>query len=66
MTQQRPIGYQGRTPQASETMALGGNNEITGDSGLGGLLKVASPIINNVLKKNSTDTDYVPFVATIK
>mgnify|MGYP000781043442 FL=1 len=41
-------------------MALGNNGKITGDGGLGGLLKVASPIINNVLKKNSTDTDYVP------
>ena len=43
-----------------QTMALGNNGKITGDGGLGGLLKVASPIINNVLKKNSTDTDYVP------
>lgn len=41
-------------------MALGNNGKITGDGGLGGLLKVASPIINSVLKKNSTDTDYVP------
>ena len=47
-------------PAGKQTMALGNNGKITGDGGLGGLLKVASPIINNVLKKNSTDTDYVP------
>ena len=41
-------------------MVLGNHGKITGDGGLGGLLTVASPIINNVLKKNSTDTDYVP------
>ena len=47
-------------PAGKQTMVLGNNGKITGDGGLGGLLKVASPIINNVLKKNSTDTDYVP------
>ena len=47
-------------PAGKQTMALGNNGKITGDGGLGGLLKVASPIINSVLKKNSTDTDYVP------
>ena len=47
-------------PAGKQTMALGNNGKITGDGGLGGLLKVASPIINNVLKKNSNDTDYVP------
>lgn len=47
-------------PAGKQTMALGNNGKITGDGGLGGLLKVGSPIINNVLKKNSTDTDYVP------
>lgn len=39
-------------PAGKQTMALGNNGKITGDGGLGGLLKVASPIINNVLKKN--------------
>lgn len=47
-------------PAGKQTMVLGNNGKITGDGGLGGLLKVASPIINNVLKNNSTDTDYVP------
>lgn len=47
-------------PAGKQTMVLGNNGKITGDGGLGGLLKFASPIINNVLKNNSTDTDYVP------
>lgn len=47
-------------PAGKQTMVLGNNGKITGDGGLGGLLKIASPIINNVLKNNSTDTDYVP------
>ncbi len=47
-------------PAGKQTMVLGNNGKITGDGGLGRLLKVASPIINNVLKNNSTDTDYVP------
>jgi len=47
-------------PAGKQTMVLGNNGKITGDGGLGVLLKVASPIINNVLKNNSTDTDYVP------
>lgn len=47
-------------PAGKQTMVLGNNGKITSDGGLGGLLKVASPIINNVLKNNSTDTDYVP------
>ncbi len=45
-------------PAGKQTMVL--NGEISGDGGLGGLLQVASPVINRVLKKNSTDTDYVP------
>ena len=45
-------------PAGKQTMVL--NGEISGDGGLGGLLQVASPIINRVLKKNSTNTDYVP------
>lgn len=47
-------------PAGKQTMVLGNNGKITGDGGLGGLLEVASRIINNVLKNNSTDTDYVP------
>ncbi len=47
-------------PAGKQTMVLGNNGKITGDGGVGGLLKVASPIINNVLKNNSTTTDYVP------
>lgn len=33
---------------------------ITGDGGLGTVLKVASPIIEKTLAKNSTATDYIP------
>ena len=47
-------------PAGKQTMVLGNNGKITGDGGLGGLLKVASPIINKVLQNNSTTTDYVP------
>ncbi len=47
-------------PAGKQTMVLGNGGKITGDGGVGGLLKVASPIINNVLKNNSTTTDYVP------
>ena len=45
-------------PAGKQTMVL--NGKISGDGGLGGLLKFASPVINDVLKNNSTDTDYVP------
>ncbi len=47
-------------PAGQSTMVLGNGGKITGEGGVGGLLKVASPIINTVLKNNSTDTDYVP------
>lgn len=47
-------------PAGQQTMVLGNGGKITGEGGVGGLLKVASPIINTVLKNNSTDTDYVP------
>jgi len=33
---------------------------ITGDGALGGVLKVASPIIQRTLEKNSVETDYIP------
>jgi len=45
-------------PKGHQTMKLDGG--ITGDGGLGAVLKVASPIIENTLEKNSTDTDYIP------
>lgn len=47
-------------PAGKQTMVLGNGGKITGDGGLGGLLKVASPIIDSTLQKNSTATDYVP------
>ena len=47
-------------PAGQSTMVLGNGGKITGEGGVGGLLKVASPIINSVLKNNSPETDYVP------
>ncbi len=47
-------------PAGVQTMVLGNGGKVTGDGATGNLFKVASPIINRVLKNNSTDTDYVP------
>ena len=45
-------------PKGHSTMKIEGT--ITGDGALGGVLKVASPIIQNTLEKNSVETDYIP------
>ena len=45
-------------PKGHSIMELDG--AITGDGALGGVLKVASPIIQNTLEKNSVETDYIP------
>ncbi len=45
-------------PKGHSTMKLDGG--ITGDGALGTVLKVASPIIESTLEKNSVETDYVP------
>ena len=45
-------------PKGHSTMKLEG--AITGDGAFGGVLKVASPIIQNTLEKNSVETDYIP------
>ena len=45
-------------PKGHSTMELDG--AITGDGALGVVLKVASPIIQNTLEKNSVETDYIP------
>lgn len=45
-------------PKGHSTMKLDG--AITGDGALGGVLKVASPIIQNTLENNSVETDYIP------
>lgn len=45
-------------PKGHSTMKLDG--EITGDGALGTVLKVASPIIESTLEKNSVETDYIP------
>ena len=45
-------------PKGHSIMELDG--AITGDGALGGVLKVASPIIQNTLENNSVETDYIP------
>lgn len=45
-------------PKGHSTMKLDGG--ITGDGALGTVLKVASPIVESTLEKNSVETDYVP------
>ena len=45
-------------PKGHSIMELDG--AITGDGALGGVLKVASPIIQRTLEKNSVETDYIP------
>lgn len=45
-------------PKGHSTMKLDGS--ITGDGALGSVLKIASPIIESTLEKNSVETDYVP------
>lgn len=45
-------------PKGHSTMKLDG--DITGDGALGAVLKVASPIVESTLEKNSVETDYIP------
>lgn len=45
-------------PKGHSTMKLDG--DITGDGALGTVLKVASPIVESTLEKNSVETDYIP------
>lgn len=47
-------------PAGQQTMELGNGGKINGDGMTGVLFSAASGIINNVLKNNSTATDYIP------
>lgn len=47
-------------PAGKQTMELGNGGKINGDGMTGFLFSAASGIINNVLKDNSTATDYIP------
>lgn len=47
-------------PKGQQTMELGNGGKINGDGMTGFLFSAASGIINNVLKNNSTATDYIP------
>ena len=52
--------------QGSSKMVLGYGGKITADGGLGGALKVVSPIIDSTLKKNSSGTSNIPGYGEIK
>ena len=52
--------------QGSSKMVLGYGGKITADGGLGGALKVVSPIIDSTLKKNSSGTTNIPGYGEIK
>ena len=47
-------------------MKLGNNGSITADGAIGGLLKVASPIIKSALERNSSPTTNIPGYGEIK
>ena len=47
-------------PQGQSKMVLGYGGQITADGGLGGALKVVSPIIDSTLKRNSSSTSNIP------
>ena len=52
--------------QGSSKMVLGYGGKITADGGLGGALKVVSPIIDSTLKRNSSGTSNIPGYGEIK
>ena len=47
-------------------MVLGYGGKITADGGLGGVLKIVSPIIDDTLKRNSSSTSNIPGYGEIK
>lgn len=47
-------------PAGHQDMVLGNNGEIKGKGVIGTLVQIMSGTIDSVLKKNSTDTDYIP------
>ncbi len=52
--------------QGQSKMVLGYGGKITADGAIGGLLKVASPIIESALKRNSSPTSNIPGYGEIK
>ncbi len=55
-----------KAPQGQSVMKLGNNGAITADGAIGGLLKVASPIIKSALERNSSPTSNIPGYGEIK
>ena len=55
-----------KAPQGQSVMKLGNNGSITADGAIGGLLKVASPIIKSALERNSSPTTNIPGYGEIK
>ncbi len=52
--------------QGQSKMVLGYGGKITADGGLGGVLKIVSPIIDDTLKRNSSATSNIPGYGEIK
>ena len=52
--------------QGQSKMVLGYGGKITADGGLGGVLKIVSPIIDDTLKRNSSSTSNIPGYGEIK
>ncbi len=55
-----------KAPQGASKMVLGNGGKITADGAIGGLLNVASPIIDSALKRNSSPTSNIPGYGEIK
>ncbi len=53
-------------PAGHSNMVLGNDGKITADGGMGMVLKVASPIIESTLKRNSNDTHNIPGEGKLK
>ena len=55
-----------KAPQGQSKMVLGYGGKITADGGLGGVLNIISPIIDDTLKRNSSPTSNIPGYGEIK
>lgn len=55
-----------KAPQGQSKMVLGYGGKITADGGLGSVLGIVSPIIDDTLKRNSSPTSNIPGYGEIK
>ncbi len=55
-----------KAPQGQSKMVLGYGGKITADGGLGSVLGIVSPIIDDTLKRNSSSTSNIPGYGEIK